>query len=75
MEERRHPSFADAELDANCAKLAVARNLQRLYGDVLDAPIPKDLQLLIDRLEAATGGRCTDDALNGRPPRRPTPSR
>ena len=33
-------------------RLAIARNLRRLYTDVLDEPIPTDLRDLIARLEA-----------------------
>jgi anti-sigma factor NepR-like protein len=35
---------------------AVARNLARLYGEVLDAPLPDDLAALIRRLETRKAG-------------------
>jgi hypothetical protein len=35
---------------------AVARNLARLYGEVLDAPLPDDLAALIQRLETRKAG-------------------
>ena len=38
-------------------QLAIARNLARLYQDVLQEPLPCDLQRLIERLkETASGG-------------------
>lgn len=38
-------------------KAAIARNLARLYGEVLDAPLPDDLAELIQRLEAQETNR------------------
>jgi hypothetical protein len=38
-------------------QLAIARNLARLYQDVLQEPLPWDLQRLIERLkDTASGG-------------------
>ena len=37
-------------------KAAVAQNLARLYGEVLNAPLPDDLAELIQRLEAQEAG-------------------
>jgi hypothetical protein len=38
-------------------QLAIARNLRRLYEDVLHEPLPCDLQRLIARLQENSGGR------------------
>ena len=46
----------DPKLDQNM-KLAIARDLQRIWSDVLDEPLPTDLRRLIDRLAQVTGGR------------------
>ena len=54
-----HPSinaFAEQKLDYSI-KLAWARDLQRLWSDVLQEPLPADLRRLIDKLEQVTGGR------------------
>jgi hypothetical protein len=54
-----HPSinaFAEQKLD-HTIKLAWARDLQRLWSDVLQEPLPTNLRRLIDRLEQVTGGR------------------
>ena len=37
-------------------QLAIARNLARLYEDVLQEPLPCDLQRLIARLEGRSSG-------------------
>ena len=38
-------------------KLAIARDLQRIWSDVLQEPLPTGLRRLIDRLEQVTGGK------------------
>jgi hypothetical protein len=38
-------------------QLAIARNLARLYADVLDEPLPCDLERLIARLQDPSGER------------------
>jgi len=45
--------FAEAGLD-NSIKLAVARDLERLYSPLLTEPIPCNLRSYIHRLEAMT---------------------
>lgn len=37
-------------------QLAIARNLARLYHDVLHEPLPCDLQRLLDRLKENASG-------------------
>jgi len=49
-------AFAEEKLD-QAIKLAWARDLQRMWSDVLQEPLPTDLRRLIDRLEQVTGGR------------------
>ena len=56
MEHRSINSFADQKVE-DSLKLAWARDLQRIWSDVLDEPLPTDLRRLIDRLEQVTGGR------------------
>ncbi len=34
-----------------CVRLAVARNLARIYADVLEERLPKDLQSLLEKWE------------------------
>ena len=46
----------DPKLDQSM-KLAIARDLQRLWSDVLQEPVPTDLRRLMDKLEQVTGGR------------------
>jgi len=62
VEHRPINAFAGQKLDQNM-KLAIARDLQRIWSDVLDEPLPTDLRGLIDRLEQVTGGR----SAGGRP--------
>ena len=38
-------------------QLAIARNLARLYADVLHEPLPCDLERLLARLQEASGDR------------------
>ena len=42
----------EARRIAAANKAAVARNLARLYDEVLEAPLPEDLTALVQRLEA-----------------------
>jgi len=56
MEHRRLNAFAEQKLN-DTIKLAWARDLQRMWSDVLHEPLPTDLRRLIDRLERVTGGR------------------
>ena len=56
MEHHLINAFAEKKAD-NSMKLAIARDLQRIWSDVLDEPLPTDLRRLIDRLEQVTGGR------------------
>jgi hypothetical protein len=52
-----HPINAFAEQKAeNSMKLAIARDLQRIWSDALQEPLPIDLSRLIHRLEEVTGG-------------------
>ena len=56
VEHRPINAFAEPKLD-HTIKLAWARDLQRLWSDVLHEPLPTDLRRLIDRLEQLTDGR------------------
>jgi hypothetical protein len=40
---------------SNQFRLAVARDLQRLYSDALTEPVPQDLRTLVERLDDASG--------------------
>jgi hypothetical protein len=56
VEHRLINAFAEQKLD-HTIKLAWARDLQRMWSDVLHEPLPTDLRRLIDRLEQVTGAR------------------
>ena len=56
MEPRRINAFADVNLDDGL-KLAIARDLKRLWSEVLEQPLPTELRRLIDRLEQVTRGQ------------------
>jgi Anti-sigma factor NepR len=56
VEHRPINAFADQKVE-DSLKLAWARDLQRIWSDVLHEPLPTDLRRLIDRLEQVTGGR------------------
>ena len=56
MEHRRLNAFAEQKLN-DTIKLAWARDLQRMWSDVLHEPLPTDLRRVIARLEQVTGGR------------------
>jgi hypothetical protein len=49
-------AFAEQKLE-DSLNLAWARDLQRIWSDVLHEPLPTDPRRLIDRLEQVTGGR------------------
>jgi hypothetical protein len=56
VEHRPINAFSEQKLD-HIIKLAWARDLKRMWSDVLHEPLPTDLRRLIDRLEQVTGGR------------------
>ena len=56
MEHHLINAFAEQKAE-NSMKLAIARDLQRIWSDVLQEPLPTDLSRLIDRLEQVTGGK------------------
>jgi hypothetical protein len=57
MDNRALNAFSSSSYDrAGQDGLAIARNLERIWSSVLHEPIPADLQRLIRRLEAVTGG-------------------
>ena len=53
MDKRRHQKLSGGteQLIDNRFRLAVAKDLARIYADVLHDPIPPDLQKLLRRLE------------------------
>ena len=55
MEHRPINAFAEQKLE-DSLKLAWARDLQRMWSDVLQEPLPTNLRRLIDRLEQVTAG-------------------
>jgi hypothetical protein len=55
VEHRPINAFAEQKLE-DSLKLAWARDLQRMWSDVLHEPLPTDLRRLIDKLEQVTGG-------------------
>ena len=56
VEPHQINKFAEQQLDLS-VKLAIARDLQRMWSGVLNEPLPTDLRRLIDRLEMVTGRR------------------
>ena len=56
MKERQLNVFAEVSLD-NSIKLAIARDLERLYSPLVTEPIPPNLQSYIDRLGEALDRR------------------
>ena len=56
MEHHLINAFAEQKA-VNSMKLAIARDLQRIWSDVLQEPLPIDLSRLIHRLEKVTGGK------------------
>jgi len=59
MEERELNPFEhdDEQLVANRFKLIMARKLKTIWADVLHEPLPRDLQLLLERLESGGESR------------------
>ncbi len=66
MSTNRHPNQAqltpDGELQevvrlAAAGRIAVARNLMRVYDEVLGEPLPEELAALVERLEAREAKR------------------
>ena len=49
--QHRNSSAGFERLIGYCFRLAIARDLVRIYSDVLRDPIPGDLQKLLTRLE------------------------
>ena len=56
MKARQLNVFVEASLD-NSIKLAIARDLERLYSRVVTEPIPPNLRSYIDRLGQALDRR------------------
>ena len=50
--------FAEASLDGSI-KLAIVRDLERLYAPLVAEPIPPNLRSYIDRLEVMEGEQLT----------------
>ncbi len=48
------------------ARLLIAQNLVRLYGEVLNEPLPEELLALIERLQDETAGSSTSEAPSER---------
>jgi hypothetical protein len=61
MEERELNPFEhdDEQLVANRFKLIMARKLKTIWADVLHEPLPRDLQVLLERLES--GGESSSE--------------
>jgi hypothetical protein len=54
VELRPTNDFTQQKTDA-AIRLAIARDLQRIWSDVLQEPLPTDLRQVIDKLEQVTG--------------------
>ncbi len=64
MERRELNRFAAATSGAsidNHIRLAIARDLARIYNDVLDDPLPSPLQHLISKFSSETRNSAWDD--------------
>jgi len=58
MEERSFNPFRDRRADEGAnVRLAIARNLARIYAEVLDDPLPEDLRILIEKWEGGESPR------------------
>jgi hypothetical protein len=58
MEERSFNPFRDRRADEGAnVRLAIARNLARIYAEVLDDPLPEDLRILIEKWEGGESAR------------------
>jgi len=64
MNVRQLNVFAEAGLD-NSIKLAVARDLERLYAPLVGEPIPPNLRSYIDRLGQVIGQATESERLLG----------
>jgi hypothetical protein len=62
VEHRPINAFAEPKADA-AISLAIARDLQRIWSDVLHEPLPRDLLRLIDGLEQVADGRSAAGGL------------
>ena len=60
MSTRSQSTTAGTEDTGTNAGLAIARNLARIYMDVLEAPVPGDLQQLIRKWETARPAKAAD---------------
>jgi hypothetical protein len=60
MEERELNPFEhdDEQVVANRFKLIMARKLKTIWAEVLQEPLPRDLQMLLERLES--GGESSE---------------
>jgi hypothetical protein len=56
VEHRQINAFAEQKLE-DSLKLAWARDLQRMWSDVLQEPLPTNLRRLIESLRQVTGSR------------------
>jgi hypothetical protein len=56
MKERQLNAFGEARVE-NSIKLAIARDLERLYSPFVNEPTPPNLRSYIDRLGQALDGR------------------
>lgn len=54
------PLDCDGQLVGRVLQLAIARDLERIYADVLHDPVPPDLRRLIEGLEHQTTDRMGD---------------
>ena len=67
MNVRQLNVFGEAGLD-NTIKVAIVRDLERLYAPLVAEPIPPNLRSYIDRLEAMESEQLTADEIDlGRP--------
>lgn len=56
MEQRSFNSFEAGSGDVDRhVRLAITRNLARIYADVLQEPLPRSLQNLLQKLEERRG--------------------
>jgi len=57
MDERTFNPFRGREADEGSSnvRLAIARNLARIYADVLHDPLPENLRYLIEKWESRDG--------------------
>ena len=60
----------DGQSVGNAPRLAIARELVRIYAEVLNDPMPPDLLRLIERLERQASKPQGRSPLSGEPPGR-----